>query len=550
MAGMTSTAPRIVRAPVPWSGIVGALVAFALSLTPSLLPRPALYLGLIAAVSGLMGYGVGVLIARLVRLAGVRPPSHLVRRRAWQALAVAGPLLAVAALVMGGIWQEQVRALVGEAPQPISILVVALVASAVFALLLLISRAIRLGTRTLARQANRVVPLPAARLIAVVVVVAVSWWVASGVLAKQFVAAMDGIYSAQNETTDEGVTAPASAMRSGSPQSLVPWDTIGRQGQAFVAGGPSVAQLAEVAGKPAVEPIRAYAGLLSAPTARERAALAVAELERTGAFDRAVLVVAGATGTGWLEPQTVDAIEYMWGGDTAIVTSQYSYLPSWISFLVDQDRARDAGRELFDAVHAAWLARPADQRPKLIAYGLSLGSFSIQSAFGSGGALTALTDGALLVGTPNFAEPWQSLTNSREAGSPQWQPVVREGRHIRFAAVPADLERPTTPWEDPRVVYLQHANDPVVWWSWDLIAQRPDWLAEPRGAGVSDATVWIPGITFLQVTVDQFFGVDVPDGQGHNYPGAIVGAWAAVTQPPGWTPADTDALQARIDDVG
>ena len=36
-----------------------------------------------------------------------------------------------------------------------------------------------------------------------------------------------------------------------------------------------------------------------------RAALAVKELERTGAFSRKVLAVMGATGTGWIEPQSL-----------------------------------------------------------------------------------------------------------------------------------------------------------------------------------------------------------------------------------------------------
>ena len=31
------------------------------------------------------------------------------------------------------------------------------------------------------------------------------------------------------------------------------------------------------------------------------------------------------------------------------------------------------------------------------------------------------------------------------------------------------------------ILYLQHASDPVVWWSPDLIVSRPDWLSEPPG---------------------------------------------------------------------
>ena len=157
--------------------------------------------------------------------------------------------------------------------------------------------------------------------------------------------------------------------------------------------------ISHVTGRPAVEPIRVYVGVDSAPTPQDRAAMAVKELERTGAFDRPVLIVAGATGTGWLEPQSVDSIEYMWGGDTAIATIQYSFLPSWISFLVDKDRASDAGQALFEAVYAKWSTLPPDKRPKLITYGLSLGSFAAQAPFGSAQDIAARTDGALFEGT-------------------------------------------------------------------------------------------------------------------------------------------------------
>ena len=146
-------------------------------------------------------------------------------------------------------------------------------------------------------------------------------------------------------------------------------------------------------------------GLDSADTAQGRAELAVRELERTGAFDREVLVVAAATGTGWLEPAAVNSVEYLHGGDTAIASIQYSFLPSWISFLVDKERAADAGQALFDAVYDRWSDLPAKQRPKLIAYGLSLGSFAGQAAFASPVDMAARTDGALWLGSPSFSEP-------------------------------------------------------------------------------------------------------------------------------------------------
>lgn len=531
-----------------WSGLIGALIGFGLALTPSLLPRPALYMGLVAGLAAIVGYGVGVLVAWLLRRSRVPEPSALVRRRAWQSLAVAGPIVVVAVLFLGVQWQEQVRELVGEEPVGISAWQVPVVAVVVAALVLLASRGIRGVFRLLRKQLRRILPPWVAAAVSVVVVVFAVWWIASGVLGRGFVSFMDSVYAEVNAGTPDGVTQVTSPLRSGSSESLVPWSTLGSTGREFVAGGPDATQAVRFTGTEPLEPIRVYVGLESAPDAQARAELAVAELERTGAFDREVLIVAGATGTGWLEPPAVAAVEYIWGGDTAIVTSQYSYLPSWISFLVDQDRARAEGRALFDAVAAAWADRPEGDRPKLIAYGLSLGSFAIQSAFATGGGIVDRTDGAVLVGTPNFAEPWSTITANRDDGSPEWEPVVANGQTIRFAPDAEGFDEPSATWEQPRVAYLQHANDPVVWWSTDLIWSRPDWLAEPPGPGVSPRMRWIPVVTFLQVTVDQFFGVTVPDGQGHNYAGAMPGTWAEVTEPEGWTPEQSAELGAFLID--
>ena len=57
--------------------------------------------------------------------------------------------------------------------------------------------------------------------------------------------------------------------------------------------------------------------------------------------------------------QAVDPLEYMYNGDTAIVGMQYSYLPSWLSFLVDKERAQEAGRDLFNQVYGVWSRCPA-----------------------------------------------------------------------------------------------------------------------------------------------------------------------------------------------
>ncbi|GAA3384710.1 alpha/beta-hydrolase family protein [Cryptosporangium minutisporangium] len=121
-------------------------------------------------------------------------------------------------------------------------------------------------------------------------------------------------------------------------------------------------------------PIRVYVGLDTAPTSRERAALAVRELQRTGAFHRETLCLVTTTGTGWVNPQAVDPLEYMYRGDTALAAMQYSYLPSPISFLTDEERAREAARDLFDQVYAVWSRLPRTERPKLLVFGESFGT--------------------------------------------------------------------------------------------------------------------------------------------------------------------------------
>jgi uncharacterized membrane protein len=96
------------------------------------------------------------------------------------------------------------------------------------------------------------------------------------------------------------------------------------------------------------------------------------------------------------------------------------------------------------------------------------------------------------------------------------------------------------------VVYLQHASDPIAWWNPDLLFRRPGWLREKRGYDVLPETAWIPVVTFLQVSADMAVAVDVPQGHGHVYVADVANGWAAVLQPPGWTPAKTEKLRPLL----
>ena len=116
------------------------------------------------------------------------------------------------------------------------------------------------------------------------------------------------IFSVRDGTTSDTAVQPTTPLRSGGPGSLVGWDTLGYQGRNFVGQGPTAAEIAAFSGTPAPEPIRAYAGIESAENVEERAELAVADLERAGGFDRADLLVAGTTGTGWVDPAAIDQL--------------------------------------------------------------------------------------------------------------------------------------------------------------------------------------------------------------------------------------------------
>lgn len=531
-----------------YTGLVFGVIFFWLSLLPSLMPRPWLYQGIISGITVAIGYGIGVLISQGLRWLIQKEVPVKIKQKAWLGLYVATPIVTIIMLVFGASFQNQVRTLVGEQPiegyHMVRILTLSLILSI---LLITIARGIRKLNAFVRSKMQRWLPPRLGATLSLGFVVVFLYWIGSGVFYSSFVTLSNNIYRNQNSQTPEGVSQPQQASRSGSPDSVIPWDTLGRQGQSFVAGGPSQAQMQALGKSDTKEQIRIYAGVNSAPTARERAQLVVQEMERTKAFDREVLVVATPTGTGWLEPQSVDSLEYMFGGDSAIVAQQYSYLPSWISFLVDQENAREAGQTLYNAVFAKWRQLPAEARPKLIVYGLSLGSFGTQSAFTGADDIAVSTDGALFMGTPNDTTLWRDTTANRDPGSPQWQPVYQGGKAVRFAATNEDISKNSSVWQYPRTLYMQHASDPVVWFSFDLLLTKPAWLSEPRGPDVSTDMNWYPFVTFFQVAVDQFFGVSVPNGHGHNYDDTIVAAWQNVTKPSNWTPQQSQRLQTVID---
>jgi uncharacterized membrane protein len=466
---------------------------------------------------------------------------------AWLAVVVVGIIGQILMIIYFHIWQDEVRDLndvprMGFWEHPLT----AVLAIVVLFIFVEIGQLIGKLVRFLVRQLNRVAPPRVSQVVVVMLLLALSIALLNGVVVRVGMDYLNRTFATVNDETDPDFPAPMTPLRSGGPQSLVSWESLGHQGRVFMSAGPRVQELSAFNGRPAIEPIRTYAGLNSADAIKATAALAAEELRRTGGLDRAIIAVATTTGTGWINEAEAAALEYMYNGDTAIVSMQYSFLPSWLSFLVDNENARQSGQALFEAVDAMIREMPEAQRPKLVVFGESLGSFGGEAPFLALNNLLARTDGALFSG-PTFNNTiWDDLTRNRDTGSPMWLPVYDKGENVRFAARADNLGRPPDPWGQPRVIYLQHASDPIAWWNVDLLFSKPDWLREPRGYDLSPRMEWIPIVTFLQVSADMAVAVDVPDGHGHVYIKDVVNAWAAILQPPGWTPEKTEKLRPLL----
>jgi len=531
-------------------GCWSALIFGCLSFTPSLLPRGGIVQGLVFGITAAIGYGLGVLVAWVWRAFADRDPRRP-RRRSWLAFFIVAAVLYVVSFGLGQYWQYEIRKLMGVTDYNIPLVVASpFIAALIFCVLLLIGRGLHGLYRWLAKLLNRWIGRRAAKAVGWVVVVGATYLIVSGLLLQGFVNLMNNAYSLRDTTTAEGVHQPTTGLRSGGPGSLIPWDTLGYQGRNFIGKGPSVSDIGKFTGQPATEPIRIYAGLASASGAQAQAALAVKDLERAGGFQRKELAVVTTTGSGWVDPALVDSFEYLTGGDCATVAIQYSYLPSWVSYLVDQAKALEAGRALFDAVYGAWVKLPADHRPKLLVAGESLGTFGAEAAFTGENDLANRTSGALFAGPPNFNTLWQQFTTNRDPGSPEIQPIYQDGRIVRFAndtttAIPPQGQ----PWEGSRILYMQHPSDPIVWWSPNLIFNEPDWISEPPGQDVLKTMFWMPFITFWQVTADLPFSTGVPDGHGHRYSAEYVDGWNAIMQPVGITAQDLASLRKIISEV-
>lgn len=523
-------------------GLVAGALAFTASLTPSLVPREGVTQGMLAGLAFLAVYGLSAAVVgfwRWLGLPGWRP--HWID---WAAYAVGAAIAAYGLTSVTG-WQNSVHAAAGMAPvetaRPFTICAVAI---AVIFPGLMAARLARLLVVSAANRLARYLPDRVALALALLVTASLFWTLGNGVLAGSVLRSLDRAALQVNTLINPDIAPPSDPMKTGSPASLLRWEDLSAPGRARIVAFPDAAAITAMTGAQARDPARVYVGLASAETPEERAALAMAELLRIDAFARAVLVIATPTGRGWVDPASLSSLEFLWHGDVASVSVQYSYLPSWLSLLLEPEYGVETARAVFQKVYRHWRSLPPQERPRLYLHGLSLGARNSELSADVWDILPEPYDGAFWVG-PTFANPlWQEFTARRNRATPIWRPVVGDGSLVRFATQQGIADPGAAPWGPLRILYLQYPSDAITFFQPETLWREPRWLS-PRAPDVAPAFRWIPVVTVLQLLADLTGSFRTPIGVGHSYAAEhYVDGWLALTEPPGW---DDQAL-ARLRD--
>lgn len=519
------------------SGLYVGTLFFAASLTPSLLPRTFLTQGILSGVCLAAGYGIGVFGRWLAHYMEFPEPNERILRAVKYVSVALCAVVAVTFLWQAAEWQNSIRTLMGLAPvDSAHPLRTGLIAAVTFVILIAAARLFQLVLTFTSARLRRFIPPRMANVVGIAVAVALFWVAIEGVLFRFGLRAADASFQAYDELIEPDTERPSDPRKTGSAASQIAWSDLGRAGREFVASGPSADELAGFWGGDAFEPIRVYVGLNAADTPEARAELALRELERTGAFERSVLVIITPTGTGWIDPAAIDTLEYLHDGDVASVSVQYSYLTSWLSLLVEPDYGTWTARALFSAVYEHWHNLPENDRPRLYLHGLSLGAFGSEASNEFFEVLGDPYHGALWSGPPFASRIWQYVTSQREPGSPAWLPRFRDGSFVRFTNQIDGLDIPGAEWGPMRIVYLQYASDPITFFDYHSLYRQPDWIDQPRGPDVSPELRWYPVITFFQLALDMALATTAPMGHGHVYaPEDYIDAWVEVTAVEGKT---------------
>ncbi|MEX2455827.1 MAG: alpha/beta-hydrolase family protein [Balneolaceae bacterium] len=528
------------------TGLLIGTLFFALSMSPTLIPRPDTIQGILSGFALASGYGLGVFGIWIWKYFELPEPKEKSQRTLQIIAGSFFLLITVISLWRATIWQNSLRQLMGmEADAFVQPVVVGLIAILVFLSLLLIGRLFLITKQFLARKMENYVPPRVSFVLGLLTTFILFWLIVNGVLVSQLVRMADSTYQQIDALIEPDHEKPTNPMKTGSEASILSWEEMGSQGRRFLAEAPSSENFQNFTDSTVMDPIRVYVGMHASENFQERAELALNEMIRVGAFERSVLLLITPTGTGWIDPASIEPAEYLHKGNIASVAAQYSYLPSPLSLIAEEDYGSDMARALFQKVYDYWSSLPIDSRPKLYLHGLSLGALNSDHSFDFYDIIEDPFHGVLWVGPPFRKTTWRNITENRNEGSPAWLPRFRDGSVVRFANQDGGLEIGEDEWGSFRIAYLQYASDPIIFFDPSIFTYEPDWIKPPRGPDVSPYLRWYPIVTGIQVAADLLTGIgSTPPGFGHEYAADhYFDSWHSLTEPEGWNEQEIDSLR-------
>ncbi len=520
------------------AGLSMAVLFFWISLAPSILPRPWWAQSLLGGVMLFVGWMVGyTLRSILIFFAKDIELKLKLTDRSVNLIKAFVVAFSFYSLWQSGSWQFKLSRSIGVQSQPLNLLLyllliptLSLVVFLAFMRLSLFFRGLILGLKSyfIKLPVVRRTPAKVRSFLGYTVIFFLLFQMSGGAFHLTATRIGNRVFSVKNRQTPLNLGAPTSNLVTGGPDSAVSWDDLGRQGKKFVALPPTLDDLKLASKDPnqTMQPIRIYSNLDPTKPINLKAQvdLTMQEMQRTGAWQRKTILLVITTGTGWVDTENIRSLEYLTNGDIATVAIQYSYYPSWLSLMTDREKAQQASQELFSRVDSTRSTINQAERPRLLLFGESLGSYGAESIFKDPQDLVDKVDGAVFVGPPGFNRIFNQVVESKS------NPFNDSKLNSKIAIItkPEDYADLATS-DPPKIFYLTNPTDPIGVWSPSLIWQNPERFQKNSFIQTTDNR-WIPIATFFQTSVDLISSPKVPAGFGHIYGSAATPGWELILQ--------------------
>ena len=512
-------------------GLIFAAIAFVYALTPSLMPRDGVLQGIVAWVSSVAVYSIFAWWVGLWKWLWFPYYYNLWGARICYAISM---YIIVYWLSHATEWQNSVYFAAWlpevETVRPYTILIVSI---GVFLGIILVWRIFWKIVLLSSAKLEKILPFRASLIASFFAISYLFWSIGNGIFVQSFFEFMDKSSKQVDALIPITLASPINPLATGSEASLIAWSSLWSKWRDFVSWGTSLEKLQLFFDSADIkEPLRVYAWLNSADTPEKRAQLLLEEMLRVDAFSRSYLVLVTPTGTGWIDPRSISALELLLKGDVSTVWVQYSYLPSWLTLLSDYEAGEESARIVFEAIYGYWSSLPQDERPKLFLHGLSLGSRYSEISSDIWDIIADPYAWALWVWPTYNNELWKRFTRQRNQGTSPFLPSYWDDSLVRFFTqfgTSADLTRD---WGVFRILYFQYPSDAVSFFDTQSFWRAPEWMNYELPPDISSQLRFIPVVTFFQLLTDNFTATSTREWHGHTYAAKdYLTAWYQLIQP-------------------